>query len=150
MTNTYHLIALVIILLFTTQMWLGAPEIRDSNGISKLPLIQLILPYKISCIKGSSAIPLLSLVIIIFCVIQLQSLAQYSPRVLIDSDWCCMQGHHLCRSLTRSPVCRPGQGGSGPGPGCQTSKEPPRRSKGPLRLRECIIRRWLHCRPGLS
>ena len=59
-----------------------------------------------------------------------------------------MQGHHLCRSLTRSPVCCPGQGGSGPG--CQTSKGPPRRSKGPLRLRECIIRRWLHCRPGLS
>ena len=35
--------------------------IRDSNGISKLPQIQLILPYKISCIKGSSDIPLKSL-----------------------------------------------------------------------------------------
>ena len=36
--------------------------IRDSNGISKLTLIQLILPYKISCIRGSSEIPLLSLI----------------------------------------------------------------------------------------
>ena len=35
--------------------------VKDSNGISKLPLIQLILPYKISCICGSSEIPLLSL-----------------------------------------------------------------------------------------
>ena len=34
---------------------------RDSNGISKLPLIQLILPYKISCIRVSFEIPLLSL-----------------------------------------------------------------------------------------
>ena len=35
---------------------------RDSKGISKLPQIQLILPYKISCIRGSLEIPLLSLV----------------------------------------------------------------------------------------
>ena len=34
---------------------------RDIKGISKLPRILLILPYKISCIKGSSEIPLLSL-----------------------------------------------------------------------------------------
>ena len=34
---------------------------RDSNGISKLPRMHLILPYKISCIKGSSEIPLISL-----------------------------------------------------------------------------------------
>ena len=34
---------------------------RDSKGISKLPQIQLILPYKISWIKGSSEIPLISL-----------------------------------------------------------------------------------------
>ena len=45
---------------------------RDSNGMSELqliqlilpykkPLIQLTLPYKISCIRGSSEIPLLSL-----------------------------------------------------------------------------------------
>ena len=32
---------------------------RDSKGISELPQIQLILPYKISCIRGSSEIPLL-------------------------------------------------------------------------------------------
>ena len=35
---------------------------RDSDGISKLPLIQLILPYKVGCIRGSLEIPLLSLV----------------------------------------------------------------------------------------
>ena len=43
------------------QIW---PEIhlsRDTNGISELALIQLILPYIISCIRGSSEIPLLSL-----------------------------------------------------------------------------------------
>ena len=34
---------------------------RDSKGISKLPQILLILPYKISCSKGSSEIPLISL-----------------------------------------------------------------------------------------
>ena len=34
---------------------------RDSNGISELALIQLILPYKISCIWVSLEIPLLSL-----------------------------------------------------------------------------------------
>ena len=34
---------------------------RDSKGISKLRLIQLILPYKISCIIVSLEIPLLSL-----------------------------------------------------------------------------------------
>ena len=35
---------------------------RDSNGISELPLIQLSLTFKISCIRGSSNIPLLSLI----------------------------------------------------------------------------------------
>ena len=34
---------------------------RDSTGISELPQIRLILPYKISCIEGSSDIPLTSL-----------------------------------------------------------------------------------------
>ena len=34
---------------------------RDYNGISELPQIKLNLPYKISCIWGSSEIPLLSL-----------------------------------------------------------------------------------------
>ena len=35
---------------------------RDSKGISELPLIQLVLPYKISWIRGSSDdVPLLSL-----------------------------------------------------------------------------------------
>ena len=34
---------------------------RDSKGISKLPRIQLILPYKSSYFNGSSEIPLLSL-----------------------------------------------------------------------------------------
>ena len=37
---------------------------RDSKGISKLPKIQLILPYKISCIGVSSEIPLLSLAVL--------------------------------------------------------------------------------------
>ena len=36
-------------------------SVRDSDGISKLPQIQLILPYTISCIRVSSEIPLLSL-----------------------------------------------------------------------------------------
>ena len=30
--------------------------VRDIKGISKLPKIQLILPYKISCERGSSEI----------------------------------------------------------------------------------------------
>ena len=34
---------------------------RDSNRISKLSQKQPMLPYKISCIKGSSDIPLISL-----------------------------------------------------------------------------------------
>ena len=39
----------------------AALEIRDSMGISKLALIQLILLGKISCTWGSLKIPLLSL-----------------------------------------------------------------------------------------
>ena len=35
---------------------------RDSKGISKLPWMQHILPYKVGCIRGSLEIPLLSLV----------------------------------------------------------------------------------------
>ena len=38
-----------------------ADEIRDSDGIFKLTVIQLIFPFKISCICFSSEIPLLSL-----------------------------------------------------------------------------------------
>ena len=34
---------------------------RDSKGISELPLIQLTLPYKISCIRVSLEIPIISL-----------------------------------------------------------------------------------------
>ena len=41
--------------------WAGAGESRDSYGVSRLPQIQLILPYKMSCIRDSSEIPLLSL-----------------------------------------------------------------------------------------
>ena len=36
-------------------------DFRDSKGISKLPIIQLILPYKISCNRVSLGIPLQSL-----------------------------------------------------------------------------------------
>ena len=36
---------------------------RDNNGISRLPLLQVISPYKEGCVKGSSEIPLLSLVV---------------------------------------------------------------------------------------
>ena len=36
-------------------------KLRDSYGISRLPRIQLILPYKVGCIRGSLDIPLLSL-----------------------------------------------------------------------------------------
>ena len=36
----------------------------DSNGIFKLPLIQQVLAYIISCIRSSSEIPLLSLVLL--------------------------------------------------------------------------------------
>ena len=35
--------------------------VRDSNGISELSQIKLILPYKISCFKGGSEIPLIFL-----------------------------------------------------------------------------------------
>ncbi len=44
-------------------LWSGAGvgQARDCNGISKLTLIQLIIPYLISCISVSSEIPLLSL-----------------------------------------------------------------------------------------
>ena len=40
---------------------LGRGPTRDSKGISQLSPIQLILPYKISIIRGSSEIPLVSL-----------------------------------------------------------------------------------------
>ena len=36
-------------------------QVRDCKRISKLPVLQLILPYKIACISGSLEIPLLSL-----------------------------------------------------------------------------------------
>ena len=39
----------------------GSDQLRDCIGISELPLIQLISPYKISCIRVSLEIPLLSL-----------------------------------------------------------------------------------------
>ena len=42
----------------TATLMCSHPWSRDSKGISKLPQIQLILPYKVSCIKGSSEIPL--------------------------------------------------------------------------------------------
>ena len=45
----------------TTCPLLSTWALRDSKGISKLSLIQLILPNKISCNRGSSDIPLLSL-----------------------------------------------------------------------------------------
>ena len=32
-------------------------QARESERISELPLIQLILPYKIRCVKGSLEIP---------------------------------------------------------------------------------------------
>ena len=38
------------------QPGVHTPGHRDSKGISKLTRIQLILPYKISCTKGSSEI----------------------------------------------------------------------------------------------
>ncbi len=41
--------------------WSPHTRTRDSKGISKLSLIHLILPHKISCILGSLEIPLLSL-----------------------------------------------------------------------------------------
>ena len=44
-----------------TMLERAALEIRDSMGISKLALIQLILLGKISCTWGSLKIPLLSL-----------------------------------------------------------------------------------------
>ena len=42
-------------------LWAVRGQVRDSNGISKLPQIQLISPYKISFLWLSSEIPLLSL-----------------------------------------------------------------------------------------
>ena len=44
----------------TKQTYLGVYT-RDSKGMSELPQRQLILPYTISCIMGSFAIPLVSL-----------------------------------------------------------------------------------------
>ena len=43
------------------QIAVELPEPRGCNGIPELPPIKLILPYKISCIRGSLKIPLLSL-----------------------------------------------------------------------------------------
>ena len=44
-----------------TAHWLLLTDLsRDCNGMWDRPLIQLILPYKISCIWGRSHIPLLS------------------------------------------------------------------------------------------
>ena len=45
----------------TTCPLLSTWALRDSKGITKLSQIQPILPYKISCNRGSSDIPLLSL-----------------------------------------------------------------------------------------
>ena len=49
----------------TTRLLLSietiSKETKTSYGISKLSLIQLILPYEISCIRDSLEIPLLSL-----------------------------------------------------------------------------------------
>ena len=36
-------------------------HVRDNNGISELPKIQLIRPYRITCIRGCLEIPLLFL-----------------------------------------------------------------------------------------
>ena len=45
-----------------THFWLDRPsQARDSKEISKLALLQLILPGKISCDSASSEIPLQSL-----------------------------------------------------------------------------------------
>ena len=45
------------------RLLIAGPAIRDCQGISKLHIIQLILPYTISCIRFSSEIPLLSLLL---------------------------------------------------------------------------------------
>ena len=47
--------------LWWAPLWFWPPPARDSKGISKLPLIQLILHYKVGCIRGSLEIPLLFL-----------------------------------------------------------------------------------------
>ena len=65
MTNYWKIIghcgprSLVFTPILPPSVW--ALTSRDSNGMWKLPLMQLILPYKISCIMDSSHIPLLSL-----------------------------------------------------------------------------------------
>ena len=52
-------------IVFNLKRWVQIaaelPEPRGCNGIPELPPIKLILPYKISCIRGSLEIPLLSL-----------------------------------------------------------------------------------------
>ena len=48
-------------ILHRSQRMISVVNTRDCNGISELPPIQPISPYKISCIKGSSEIPLISL-----------------------------------------------------------------------------------------
>ena len=40
----------------------GEVKVRDSRGLSELTQIQLSLPYKMSCVRVSLEIPLLSLV----------------------------------------------------------------------------------------
>ena len=59
--DTQVLLGITTFLFYHYQMNATA---RDSRGISKLPLKQLILPYKIICLKASSEIPLLSLVVV--------------------------------------------------------------------------------------
>ena len=48
-------------ILHRIQRMISVVNTRDCNGISELPLIQLILPYKFSCNKVILEIPLLSL-----------------------------------------------------------------------------------------
>ena len=59
------------------------PWYRDCKGISKLSQIHLILPYKISCIIGSSEIPLLSLALI-WLVIKVIGAIADSKKVRVE------------------------------------------------------------------
>ena len=52
-------------------MELGPKQGLEANGISKLTILQLILQGEISCIRGSSEIPLQSVAALILLCIML-------------------------------------------------------------------------------
>ena len=61
--------------------------VRDIKRISELPRILLILPYKISCDKGSSESPLISLVVVVCWAIHHRLLKIFDILIISRLLW---------------------------------------------------------------